>query len=79
VALKEGRESVNGGRYDWAEAFGKGDYEILGEEPFLERGTVFPSFLIFFWLGVWEDSCRSAPGCWEFWAWGPGILMESWS
>jgi hypothetical protein len=29
---------------------------------------------IFFWLGVWEDSCRSAPGCWEFWAQGPGIL-----
>jgi hypothetical protein len=32
VALKEGRESVNGGRYDWAEAFGKGDYEKLGGE-----------------------------------------------
>ena len=24
VALKEGRESVNGGRYDWVEAFRKG-------------------------------------------------------
>ena len=27
----EGRDSVNGGRYDWAEAFEKGIMKIWGE------------------------------------------------
>jgi hypothetical protein len=34
----EGRESVNGGRYDWAEAFGKGIMKILGEKDCILAG-----------------------------------------
>jgi hypothetical protein len=49
VALKEGRESVNGGRYDWAEAFGKGDYEKLGGED-----CIFCWIFFWFWSLVLE-------------------------
>jgi hypothetical protein len=78
VALKEGRESVNGGRYDWAEAFGKGIMKIWEER--IIWGLRDDIFLV---LGVWfwslGELLQGAPGCWEFWARGPGILTESWS
>jgi hypothetical protein len=50
----------------------------FGERRAFERGTVFSAEDIF-WFGVWVNCYRGAPGCWEFWARGPGILMESWS
>jgi hypothetical protein len=71
---------VNGGGYEGAEAFGRRTFGILGKGSILRAGTVFSVWgLIFFWFGVWVDCYRGAPGCWEFWARGPGILTESWS
>jgi hypothetical protein len=68
-----GKEDMRGQRHS-----GEGLLEFWGKEHF-ERGTVFFVCLIFFWFGVWVDCYRGAPGCWEFWARGPGILTESWS
>jgi hypothetical protein len=52
------------------------DDEILGEEHYCKRRTVF--FVGYFSsFGVWVDCYRGAPGFWEFWAWGLGILTES--
>jgi hypothetical protein len=76
VALKEGRESVNGGRYDWAEAFGKGIMKNWEERTVLVVGYFSGFGVWFWWLG---ELLQGAPGCWEFWARGPGILTESWS
>ena len=73
----EDRESVNGGRYDWAKAFRKGIMKNW------EERTVFLLLDIFLVLGVWfwslGEPLQGAPGCWEFWARGLGILTESWS
>jgi hypothetical protein len=81
VALNEGGGGEGGG-YDWAEAYGRGDYENLGRKHYLEGRTVFPSLGYFLVLGVWfwrlGELLQGAPGCWGFWAWGLGILMESW-
>ena len=44
MALKEGRESMNGGRYDWTEAFGKGHYEKLGGEDYIFVVGYFSGF-----------------------------------
>jgi hypothetical protein len=55
------------------------DYEILGEEALLGEKDCILLSVVFFWFGVWVDCYRGAPGCWEFWARGPGILTESWS
>jgi hypothetical protein len=49
------------------------DDEILGEEHYCRRRTVF-SVGYFSGFGVWVDCYRGALGCWEFWARGPGIL-----
>jgi hypothetical protein len=49
VALKEGRDSVNGGRYDWAEAFGKGNYEKWGGEDCNFFVGYFFGFGVWFW------------------------------
>jgi hypothetical protein len=49
VALKEGRESVNGGRYDWAEAFGKDYYEKLGGEDCNLAIGYFSGLGVWFW------------------------------
>jgi hypothetical protein len=73
VALKEGRESMNGGRYDWAEAFRKGIMKNWEERTVFVVGY----FLVLVWF--WSELLQGAPGCWEFWARGPGILTESWS
>jgi hypothetical protein len=57
----------------------KGTFGNLGKRKHYWRlETVFPGW-IFSGFGVWVDCYRGAPGCWEFWARGPGILMESWS
>jgi hypothetical protein len=70
---------VNGGRYDWVEAF---ENRIMKnwEEALGLYCLAVGYFLV---LGVWfwtlGELLQGAPGCWEFWARGPGILMESWS
>jgi hypothetical protein len=64
VALKEGKESVNGGIFDWAEAFGKGGYEKLGGEDCILLLDIFLVLGVWFWrLG---ELLQGAPGCWEF-------------
>jgi hypothetical protein len=65
-------EDMRGQRHSGERTFGN-----FGEESSILRlGTVCFLFDIF-WFGVWVDCYRGAPGCWEFWARGPGILMES--
>ena len=66
-------EDMSGQRHS-----GEGPLEIWGEESNIWRlGTVVFAGLIFSGLEVWVDCYRGAPCCWEFWARGPGILMES--
>jgi hypothetical protein len=57
-----------GGGYEGAKAFGRRTFGILGE------GSIFKERTVFFY---WVDCYRGAPGCWEFWARGLGILIES--
>jgi hypothetical protein len=56
---------------------------ILGEGSILEEGTVFLVWHIFwcweFGFGGFGESLQGAPGCWGFWARGPGFLSVSWS
>jgi hypothetical protein len=54
------------------------DYETLGRGEYWGRMIVF-SIEDIFWFGFWVNCYRGAPGCWEFWARGPGILTKSWS
>jgi hypothetical protein len=70
VALNGGGE----GGYEGAEAFERGTFGILGERKhyFEIRDCIF---LVWSLGGLLQGSI----GCWEFWARGPGILMESWS
>jgi hypothetical protein len=65
-----------GQRHSGEGLFGGGNF---GERKlfFLRLGTVFSGLYFLVWsLGGLLHGCI---GCWEFWARGPGILMESWS
>jgi hypothetical protein len=58
---------------------GEGD-EILEEEALLRgKDCIFCGVFSSLVWRVWVDYYRGAPGCWEFWAQGPGILTKSWS
>jgi hypothetical protein len=74
VALMEGRESVNGGRYDWAEAFGKGHYEKLGGEDC--NFSVGYFLVLEFGFGVWVNCCRGHQVAGSF---GLGGQESSWN
>jgi hypothetical protein len=53
------------------------DYEKFGREDCILGVGYFSGFGVWFWrLG---ELLQGAPGCWEFWARGLGILTESWS
>jgi hypothetical protein len=71
-------EVVNGEGYEGAEAFGR-FYEILGEEALLGEKDCILLSVILFWFGSLGGLLQGCTSCWEFWARGPGILMESWS
>ena len=64
MALKEGRESVNGGRYDSVEAFEKDYYEKLGEEDYILLLDIFLVLGVWFW--ILGERLHGAPGCSEF-------------
>jgi hypothetical protein len=58
------------------------DYD-LGGRSILEEGLdfCFGYFLVVgsLILGSFGEPLQGAPGCWGFWAWGPGFLTVSWS
>jgi hypothetical protein len=69
------------------ESYGKWEEDYFGEGS-IWKGTVFLwhiffcgilaglSSLVFGFLG---EPLQGAPGCWGFWARGPGFLSVSWS
>jgi hypothetical protein len=71
--MKGGGGEWEGG-YEGAEAFGeRGLLNFGGRKHYFEiRDCIF----LVWSLGGLLQGCI---GCWEFWARGPGILMESWS
>jgi len=88
VALREGRKrlmegdmSGRGIRKKGLLEFREGEHfgllEFGEEEHFESRDCIF--CLGYFLVRSLGDLYTGAPGCWEFWASGVGILTESWS
>ena len=81
--MREGERGIRGGKNTRRGTFGflgrehhferRGLYCCLGLEQ-LARGQYW--FVLEELIGVWQTEIRGTY-CWEFWARGPGILMES--